>query len=68
MIKCTEAHTAWQNQDYLDTPGYHGAERYNDHDKMVQLIAEADKEGMSVHVHSEGGGATIIDGEEVYKG
>ena len=25
---------------------------------MVQLIAEADKEGMSVHVHSEGGGAT----------
>ena len=54
----TEAHTGWQNQDYLDTPGYHGAERFNDHDKMVQLIAEADKEGMSVHVHSEGGGAT----------
>ena len=54
----TEAHTGWQNQDYLDTPGYHGNERYNDHDKMVQLIAEADKEGMSVHVHSEGGGAT----------
>ena len=54
----TEAHTGWQNQDYLDTPGYHGAERYNDHDKMVELIAEADKEGMSVHVHSEGGGAT----------
>ena len=54
----TEAHTGWQNQDYLDSPGYHGNERFNDHDKMVQLIAEADKEGMSVHVHSEGGGAT----------
>ena len=54
----TAAHTGWQNQDYLDTPGYHGAERFNDHDKMVQLIVEADKEGMSVHVHSEGGGAT----------
>ncbi len=54
----TEAHTGWQNQDYLDTPGYHGNERFNDHDKMVQLIVEADKEGMSVHVHSEGGGAT----------
>jgi hypothetical protein len=54
----TEAHTAWQNQDYLDQPGYHGAERFNDHDKMVELIVEADKEGMSVHVHSEGGGAT----------
>ena len=54
----TEAHTGWQNQDYLDQPGYHGAERFNDHDKMVELIVEADKEGMSVHVHSEGGGAT----------
>ena len=54
----TEAHTGWQNQDYLDEPGYHGAERFNDHDKMVELIVEANKEGMSVHVHSEGGGAT----------
>ena len=33
-------------------------ERFNDHDKMVEMIAEADKEGMAVHVHSEGGGAT----------
>ena len=54
----TEAHTAWQNQDYLDQPGYHGVERFNDHEKMVELIAEADKEGLAVHVHSEGGGAT----------
>ena len=53
----TEAHTGWQNQDYLDQPGYHGVERFNDHDKMVQLIVEADKEGLAVHVHSEGGGA-----------
>ncbi len=54
----TEAHTAWQNQDYLDQPGYHGVERFNDHEKMVELLVEADREGMSVHVHSEGGGAT----------
>ena len=54
----TEAHTGWQNQDYLDQPGYHGVERFNDHDKMVNLIVEADKEGLAVHVHSEGGGAT----------
>ena len=54
----TEAHTAWQNQDYLDQPGYHGIERFNDHDKMVELITAADAEGLSVHVHSEGGGAT----------
>ena len=54
----TEAHTGWQNEDYLDEPGYHGAERFNDHDKMVEMIVEANKEGFSVHVHSEGGGAT----------
>ncbi|MBP3835575.1 MAG: amidohydrolase [Pyramidobacter sp.] len=53
----TEAHTGWQNQDYADQPGYHGVERFNDHDKMVELITEANKEGLSVHVHSEGGGA-----------
>lgn len=54
----TEAHTAWQNQDYIDQPGYHGNERFNDHDKMVELLVEANKEGLAVHVHSEGGGAT----------
>ena len=54
----TEAHTGWQNEDYADQPGYHGVERFNDHGKMVELIAEADKEGLAVHVHSEGGGAT----------
>ena len=53
-----EAHTAWMLEDYLDQPGYHGAERFNDHDRMVELITEADKEGLSVHAHSVGNGAT----------
>ena len=53
-----EAHTGWQIDDYADDPGYHGAELYNDHDKMVELLVEADKEGFSVHVHSVGNGAT----------
>ena len=67
----TEAHTGWQNQDYADQPGYHGLERFNDHDKMVELITEANKEGMSVHVHAEGGGAAhfmlkcIADAEKI---
>jgi len=54
----TEAHTGWLLKDYLDMPGYHGVERFNDHDKMVQLLVEADKEGLSVHAHSVGDGAT----------
>ena len=53
-----EAHTGWQLADYLDQPGYHGLERFNDHDKMVELITAANAEGLSVHVHSIGNGAT----------
>ena len=33
-------------------------ERFNDADKMVELLVAAQKHGMSVHVHSEGDGAT----------
>lgn len=29
-------------------------ERFNDHDKMVELITDADKEGVSIHVRSNG--------------
>ena len=25
----SEAHTGWHNEDYVDQPGYHGAERFN---------------------------------------
>ena len=53
-----EAHTGWMIDDYKDQPGYHGVERFNDHDKMVELITEADKEGLSVHAHSVGNAAT----------
>ena len=53
-----EAHTGWLMDDYLDEPGYHGVERFNDHDKMVELIVAADAEGLSVHAHSVGNGAT----------
>ena len=54
----TEAHTSWQLDDYADSPGYHGVERFNDHDKMVALIVAAEAEGLSVHAHSVGNGAT----------
>lgn len=53
-----EAHTAWLVDDYIDQPGYHGLERFNDKEKMVKLIAEAAKHNFAVHAHSEGDGAT----------
>ncbi|MBO4400831.1 MAG: amidohydrolase [Selenomonadaceae bacterium] len=53
-----EAHTGWMLEDYADKPGYRGVARFNDHDKMVALIVAADAEGLSVHSHSIGTGAT----------
>lgn len=52
-----EAHTGWLLEDYDDQPGYHGIERFNDPEKMVKLLVEAEKRGMSVHVHCEADGA-----------
>ena len=52
-----ESHTGWLSSDYLDEPGYHGNERFNDKQKMIELIVEASKHNMPVHVHSEADGA-----------
>lgn len=53
-----ESRTGWLASDYEDQPGYHGNERFNDPQKMTELIIEASKHNMPVHVHSEGDGAT----------
>lgn len=53
-----EAHTAWLSKDYDDQPGYHGNERFNDAAKLTELITENSKNGLSVHAHSDGDGAT----------
>lgn len=53
-----EARTSWLTSDYLDQAGYHGLERFNNKDKMIELIAEAGKYNLAVHSHSEGDGAT----------
>lgn len=53
-----EAHTAWLDQEYSDKPGYFGKSRFNDLDKLAELVAETGKLGLSVHAHSDGDGAT----------
>ena len=53
-----EAHTAWLAEPYDDQPGYLGNQRFNDPEKMTELIAENAKYGLSVHAHSDGDGAT----------
>ena len=58
-----EARTAWTIDEYKDEPGYHGLQRFSDEDKMIELLSVASKNNLSVHVHSEGDGATkfILD-------
>lgn len=53
-----EAHTGWLLEDYSDQPGYRGVERFNNPDKMVELLVSAQKNGLSVHVHTDGDGST----------
>lgn len=52
-----EARTGWMLNDYLDEPGYHGLERYSNHDVAVRLIENAGRNGMGVHAHTIGDGA-----------
>ena len=53
-----EARTSWTVREYNDEKGYYGVQRFSHEDKMVNLITEASKNNLSVHVHSEGDGAT----------
>lgn len=53
-----EARTSWSVEEYEDEKGYYGVKRFSDVDKMVELVTEASKNGLSVHSHSEGDGAT----------
>lgn len=54
----TEAHTAWLLEDYADQPGYRGKQRFNDTDKMVELLVEADKNNMALQAHATGDGGS----------
>lgn len=53
-----EAHTAWMEEEYLDDPGYFGDKRFTDLDKFITLIKFANENGLFVHIHSLGDGAT----------
>lgn len=52
-----EAHTGYLLDDYNDQPGYRGAQRLTDHDKLVQLYIAASNANMNVHVHTVGDAA-----------
>ncbi len=53
-----EARTSWTVDEYTDEKDYYGVQRFNNENKMIELICEASKHNLSIHVHSEGDGAT----------
>lgn len=53
-----EAHTCWLTEEFNDEPGYFGNKRFCDAKKMIDLLVEDSKYGLSVHAHSVGDGAT----------
>ncbi|MDO4941174.1 MAG: amidohydrolase [Erysipelotrichaceae bacterium] len=53
-----EGRTSWTVDEYCDEKGYYGIQRFNNEERMVTLIAEANKNNFSVHAHSEGDGST----------
>lgn len=57
MDGVVEAHTAWMDEPYSDTPGYVGVKRFSDFDRVVELYVEAERYGFNVHQHTIGDGA-----------
>ncbi|MCQ2738513.1 MAG: amidohydrolase [archaeon] len=53
-----EAHTGWMEEEYADAPGYYGDKRFTDLDKYVTIVKTANENGLFVHTHSIGDGAT----------
>lgn len=53
-----EARTSWTVDEYEDEKGYYGVSRFNDEEKLTAIFTEASKNNLSIHMHSEGDGAT----------
>lgn len=53
-----EAHTGWLKEEYADLEGYYGLKRITNKDRMKYIVRTANSNGMNVHCHSIGDGAT----------
>lgn len=59
-----EAHTGWLEEEYSDQPGYFGLKRCPEVSRVAKIVAFNNKNGMLVHFHAIGDGATrvVLDG------
>ena len=58
MDGVVEAHTGWLDEEYLDQPGYYGLKRCTDVSRIAKIVAFNNKNGMLVHFHAVGDGAS----------
>lgn len=63
-----EAHTAWLKQEYSDEPGYYGLKRCSDPVRVAKIVEFANRNGMNVHFHCIGDGATALAVEGIVNG
>lgn len=62
-----EAHTGWLDEEYSDQPGYFGLKRTPEVDRVAKIVAFNNKNGMLVHFHAIGDGASRVVAEGIAK-
>lgn len=62
-----EAHTGWLDEEYSDQPGYYGLKRCPEVDRVAKIVAFNNKNGMLVHFHAIGDGASRVVAEGIAK-
>lgn len=67
MDGVVEAHTGWLDDEYTDQPGYYGLKRCTDIDRIAKIVAFNNKNGMLVHFHAVGDGASRAVAEGIAK-
>ena len=63
-----EAHTAWLKQEYSNESGYYGLKRCSDPVRVAKIVEFANRNGMNVHFHCIGDGATALAVEGIVNG
>lgn len=60
-----EAHTGWMEEEYSDQPGYYGLKRCPEVSRVAKIVAFNNKNGMLVHFHAIGDGASRVVAEGI---
>lgn len=65
MDGVVEAHTGWLDEEYADQPGYFGLKRCPEASRVAKIVAFNNKNGMLVHFHAIGDGASRVVAEGI---